>query len=281
MFNIPFIYRDGYDGGDPLPVFGNVNAILWVDSLKAVYNGLPYSGATFGNTDIRLWKDQSVYGNDLTATTINSPAYSAQTFSPSGSSSSFPYIGTTVSGTEYMAAKLSPSLSSISTGFTLFFVFKRDENLAWTNPGPIIVFGDDWTNGFEGFRIGGNSFATLINAYYYNNASQGTTTEIPWGSGGVDSTKFFYYTYRMSGGTCTGYVGSTLKTTIIAGGGDKTMRAVSSNAKFYVSAGFTTGSLSQSASIKVAEILVYNGAVPDAGLTTVWNYFKQKYGFIN
>lgn len=281
MFNIPFNYRDGYSAGDPLPIFGNVKAVLWVDALKGVYNGLPYSGATIGNTDVRLWQDQTVYGNNLTATTSNSPTYSASTFSPSGSSSSFPYVKINDVSQEYMAANLSPSLTGISSGFTVFFVFKRNVDRTWNSAGPIIQFNADWNLGAEGFAIGGNSSPTTIDMSYYNNAFNKTTISIPWGSDGVDSTKFFYYTYRMSGGTCNGYVDSTLKATATAVGVDKTMKAVASNAKFYVSAGFNGDTFAQSAPIDVAEVLVYDGAVSDAGLITVWNYFKQKYGFIN
>lgn len=281
MFNIPFNYRDGYNGGGPSPIFGNVKAILWVDSLKGVYNGLPYSGATVGNTDIRLWQDQTVYGNNLTATTTNSPSYSAATFSPSGSSSSFPYIASTDANSEYMAANLSPSLTGISSGFTVFFVFKRNTNRTWSSGAPIIEFNAAWSSETEGFGIDGDASPSFIDMWYYNNSINNTKISIPWGSGGVDSSKFFYYTYRMSGGTCNGYVGSTLKTTAIAAGANKTMKAVSSNAKFYISGGFNGSTFAQASPIDIAEVLVYDGAVPDDGLITVWNYFKQKYGFIN
>jgi hypothetical protein len=55
---------------------------------------------------------------------------------------------------------------------------------------------------------------------------------------------------------------------------------VSSNAKFNIAACFDETIYKQGAPIDVAEVLVYDGAVPDSGLITVWNYFKSKYGFI-
>ena len=84
----------------------------------------------------------------------------------------------------------------------------------------------------------------------------------------------------MSAGTCTGYVGSTLKDTKIAVGFNKTMKAVSSNGKFSIAGGYNGATFAQATAIDVAEVLLYDGAVPNSGLVTVWNYFKSKYGFI-
>ena len=281
MFNIPFNYRDGYTSGDPLPIFGSASAILWVDSLKSVYNGLPYSSATINNTDIRLWRDQSIYGNHLTATTANSPSYLNASFAPSGTTSLFPYIRYDDGGSEYMAAENSLSLKTISSGFTIFFVMRKNPLASWSSGNPIIEYNAGWTLPSEGFGIDADSSPSFIDMRYGNNSFNTTTISIPWGSGGVDEEKFYYYTYRMSAGTCTGYVGSTLKTTLVASGGDKNMRPAIASAKFYVAGGFNGTTFSQSSPIDVAEVLLYNGAVPNAGLTTVWNYFKQKYGFIN
>jgi hypothetical protein len=280
MFNIPFNYREGYSSGDPIPVFGTVRAILWVDSLKGVYNGLPYSAATLNNNDIRLWKDQTIYGNNLTATTTSSPTYSATTFAPSGTSSSFPFIRFNDANTEYVNAPNSASLQGISTGFTVFFVIRKNPSRTWSSGDPIIEYNASWTNETEGFGIDGDSGPNFLDMWYANNSLLTTPIAIPWGSAGVNDEHFYYYTYRMSGGTCTGYVGSTLKATAVAVGGDKRMKAVSSNAKFNIAAGFDGSVYKQATPIDVAEVLVYDGAVPNAGLITVWNYFKSKYGFI-
>jgi len=280
MFNIPFNYREGYSSGDPIPVFGNVRAILWVDSLKGVYNGLPYSAATLNNTDIRLWKDQTIYGNDLTATTTSSPTYSATTFAPSGTSSSFPFIRFNDVNSEYVNGPNSASLQGISTGFTVFFVIRKNPSRTWSSGDPIIEYNASWTNETEGFGIDGDSGPNFLDMWYANNSILTTPISIPWGSAGVNDEHFYYYTYRMSGGTCTGYVGSTLKATAVATGGDKRMKAVSSNAKFKIAAGFDGSVYKQATPVDVAEVLVYDGAVPNAGLITVWNYFKSKYGFI-
>ena len=280
MFNIPFNYREGYSSGDPIPVFGNVRAILWVDSLKGVYNGLPYSAATLNNTDIRLWKDQTIYGNDLTATTTSSPTYSATTFAPSGTSSSFPFMRFNDVNSEYVNGPNSASLQGISTGFTVFFVIRKNPTRTWSSGDPIIEYNAAWTYESEGFGIDGDSGPNFLDMWYANNSLLTTPIAIPWGSAGVNDEHFYYYTYRMSAGTCTGYVGSTLKATAVATGGDKRMKAVSSNAKFNIAAGFDGSVYKQATPIDVAEVLVYDGAVPNAGLITVWNYFKSKYGFI-
>jgi len=279
MFNIPFNYREGYSSGDPIPVFGSVKAILWVDSLKGVYNGLPYSAATLNNTDIRLWQDQTIYGNNLTATTTSSPTYSATTFAPSGTSSSFPYIGFNDNNSEYLAVPNSSSLQNISSGFTIFFVIRKNPNRTWSSGAPIIEYNAEWTNETEGFGIDGDSSPTFIDMWYYNNSLNKTTISVPWGSLGVDDEKFFYYTFRMSGGTVNGYVGTAIKDTLTAIGGDKNMKSVGVNGKFYIAGGFDGTTFKQSSPIDVAEVLVYDGAVPNSGLVTVWNYFKSKYGF--
>ena len=281
MFNIPFNYREGYSSGDPIPVFGTAKAIVWVDSLKGVYNGLPYSGATLNDTDIRFWQDQTIYGNSLTATSTNSPSYSATTFAPSGSSSSFPYIEFNDVKSEYLAVSNSTSLQNISTGFTVFFVMRKNPLKSWSSGNPIIEYNAAWSFETEGFGIDADSTPTVMDMWYYNRSFQQGIISIPWGSSGVNAEKFYYYTFRMSGGTINGYVGSTLKQTAIASGGDKRMQPVSSDAKFSIAGGFNGTTFAQSSPIDVAEVLVYDGAVPDSGLITVWNYFKSKYGFVN
>ena len=52
-----------------------------------------------------------------------------------------------------------------------------------------------------------------------------------------------------------------------------------SNTKLNIAGGFNGTTFAQASAIDVAEVLIYDGAVPNAGLTTVWNYFKTKYGF--
>jgi hypothetical protein len=279
MFNIPFNFREGYSSGDPIPVFGSAKSILWVDSLKGVFNGLPYSAATLNNTDIRLWQDQTIYGNNLTATTANSPTYSATTFAPSGTSSSFPFIRFNDADSEYMAANNSTSLQNISTGFTVFFVIRKNPERTWSSGNPIIEYNSTWSSSSEGFGIDGDTGPNNLVFWYRNQSLNTTRIYVPWGSGGNDDEKFFYYTYRMSAGTVTGYAGATLKDTTVAIGGVKTMTPVSTNAKFYIAGGFNGATFAQATAIDVAEVLVYDGAVPDSGLITVWNYFKSKYGF--
>jgi len=281
MFNIPFNYREGYSSGDPIPVFGTVKAILWVDSLKGVFNGLPYSAATINNTDIRLWKDQTIYANNLTAATTNSPTYSAATFAPSGTSSTFPYLNFNDVNSEYLAAPNSASLQGISSGFTVFFVMRKNPLRVWSSGNPIIEYNAAWTFESEGFGVDADSSPTSMDLWYANNSFNTTTIQIPWGSQNIDDEKFYYYTYRMSGGTVNGYVGQTLKATTVAVGADKKMKAVSSTAKFSVAGGFNGTTFAQASSIDVAEVLVYDGAVPDSGMVTVWNYFKSKYGFVD
>lgn len=279
MFNIPFNYREGYSSGDPIPVFGSVKAILWVDSLKGVYNGLPYSSATINNSDIRYWQDQTIYGNHLTATTVNSPSYSATTFAPSGSSSSFPFIQFNDINSEYMAVNNSASLQGISTGFTVFVIMRKNPLRAWSSGNPIIEYNAAWSSESEGFGIDGDSAPSFIDMWYYNVSLNSTKISVPWGSGGIDEEKFYYYTFRMSAGTITGYAGSTLKQTAVAVGSNKEMKPVSANAKFSVAGGFNGSLFAQASAIDVAEVLVYDGAVPNSELITVWNYFKSKYGF--
>jgi len=279
MFNIPFNFREGYSSGDPIPVFGSAKAILWVDSLKGVYNGLPYTGATLNNTDIRLWQDQTIYANNVTATTINSPSYSAATFAPYGTSSDFPFIQFNDSASEYMAAPNSPSLKGISTGFTVFFVMRKNPLRVWSSGNPIIEYNAAWSSRGEGFGIDGSAGPNFMELWYKTEQFNILSLNLPWGSDGIDDEKFFYYTYRMSGGTGTGYVGSTLKTTATAIGSNKKMLPVSTNAKFNIAGGFNGTTFAQASAIDVAEVLVYDGAVPNDGLITVWNYFKTKYGF--
>jgi hypothetical protein len=279
MFNVPFNFREGYSSGDPIPVFGSAKAVFWVDALKGVYNGLPYVPAALNNTDIRFWQDQTIYGNHLTATTVSSPSYSATTFAPYGSSSSYPFIQFNDLNTEHMAATNSASLQAISTGFTIFFVIRKNPLRTWSSGNPIIEYNAAWGSESEGFGVDGDAGPNFIDMWYFNQAFNPTKISVPWGSGGIDDEKFFYYTYRMSGGTCTGYAGATLKDTAIAGGGNKKMMPVSSTAKLYIAGGYNGSTYAQASAIDVAEVLIYDGAVPNAGLITVWNYFKSKYGF--
>jgi len=278
MFNVPFNFREGYSSGDPIPVFGTARAIFWVDASKGVFNGLPYSPATAGNTDIRFWQDQTIYGNHLTATTTNSPSYSTATFSPYGSSASYPFVQYNDGSSEYMAANNSASLQGISTGFTIFFVFRKNPLRTWSAGDPIIEYNAAWSSSSEGFGIDGDAGPNFIDMWYYNQAFQRGLISVPWG-GTINDEKFFYYTFRMSNGTMDGYCGTTLYSTAVAVGSNKKMMPVSSNAKLYIAGGFNGTTFAQASAIDVAEVLIYDGAVPNAGLTTVWNYFKTKYGF--
>lgn len=278
MFNIPFNYREGYSSGDPIPVFGTAKAIVWVDSLKGVYNGLPYSSATINNNDIRLWQDQTIYGNNFTATTTNSPSYSATTFSPYGTSASFPYVEFSDVKSEYMAAANSPSLQAISTGFTVFFVFRKNPLRTWSSGNPIIEYNAAWASESEGFGIDADAGPNFLNFWYYNQSFNPLTVDVPWGTV-INDEKFYYYTFRMSGGTVSGYYGSTLYAQATSVGSNKKMMPVSSSAKLYIAGGFNGTTYAQASAIDVAEVLIYDGAVPNSGLVTVWNYFKTKYGF--
>jgi len=278
MFNVPFNFREGYSSGDPIPVFGTAKAIFWVDASKGVFNGLPYSPATIGDTDIRFWQDQTIYGNHLTATTTNSPSYSTATFSPYGSSASYPFVQYNDGSSEYMAANNSASLQGISTGFTIFFVFRKNPLRTWSSGDPIIEYNSTWSSETEGFGIDGDAGPNFIDMWYYNQAFQRGLISVPWG-GTINDEKFFYYTFRMSNGTMDGYCGTTLYSTAVAVGSNKKMMPVSSNAKLYIAGGFNGALFAQASAIDVAEVLIYDGAVPNAGLTTVWNYFKTKYGF--
>lgn len=281
MFNIPFNFRGGLDSGDPIPNFGTAKVVFWVNSQKNIYNGLPYSAATVGNTDIRLWQDQTVYANNMTANTATSPSFSAATFSPSGSSANFPYIEVNDTKSEWMGAPLSPSLNAISTGFTVFIVMRKNPTRIWSCGNPIIEFNSDWAGSSEGFGIDSDCGPTTMDMWYQNNSIINTTVSVPWGSSGVDINKFYYYTFRMSAGTMTGYLGSTLKQTVVATGSNKNMKPVASGTKLTIAGGFNGTTFAQSSPIDVAEVIIYDGAVPNSGLPSVWNYFKTKYGFIN
>ena len=281
MFNIPFVFRGGLDSGDPIPTFGSAKAVLWVNSQQEIYNGLPYSAATIGNTDIRLWKDQTIYGNNMSANTATSPSFFSTSFAPSGSSASFPYIEVNDTKSEWMGAPLSPSLNAISTGFTIFIVMRKNPNRIWSCGNPIVEFTSDWSGSGEGFGVDSDCGPAFMEMWYENVTFQPTSVFIPWGSSGVDVNKFFYYTFRMSAGTCTGYVGNQLKQTVIASGSNKNMRPVAANTKLTIAGAFNGTTFAQSSPIDVAEVLIYDGAVPNSGLPSVWNYFKTKYGFIN
>lgn len=278
MFNIPFNFREGYSSGDPIPVFGTAKAIVWVDSLKGVYNSLPYTSATLGNTDIRLWLDQTTYGNHLTATTANSPSYSQTTFAPYGTSASFPFIQFNDVNSEYMAANNSASLKGISTGFTIFIVLRKNPLRTWSSGNPIVQYNAAWSSDTEGFGIDGSSGPNYLELWYYNQAFQRGLISVPWGTI-TDDEKFYYYTFRMGNGVMDGYRGSTLAATATAIGPNKKMMPVSSTGKLYVAGGFNGSTFAQASPIDVAEVLIYDGSVPNDGLITVWNYFKSKYGF--
>ena len=278
MFNVPFNFREGYSSGDPIPVFGTAKAVFWVDALKGVYNGLPYVPAALNNTDIRFWQDQTIYGNHLTATTVSSPSYSTATFAPYGSSASYPFVQFNDGSSEYMSANNSASLQGISTGFTVFFVFRKNPLRTWSAGDPIIEYNSAWSSSSEGFGIDGDAGPNFIDMWYYNQSFQRGLISVPWG-GTINDEKFFYYTFRMSNGTMDGYCGTTLYSTAVAVGGNKKMMPVSSNTKLNIAGGFNGTTFAQASAIDVAEVLIYDGAVPNAGLTTVWNYFKTKYGF--
>lgn len=279
MFNLPFIFRSGFDSGDPIPSFGTAKAILWVDSQQEIYNGFPYSAATVGNSDIRLWQDQTIYGNNLTATTSNSPSFSATTFSPSGSSASFPYIEVNDTKAEYIAANLSPTLTGITSGLTVFIVMRKNPIRTWSCGNPIVEFNADWSGSAEGWGIDADCTPSTMEFWYQNISVSNTSVTVPWGTAGVDINKFFYYTFRLSAGTMTSYLGSALKNTVVATGSNKNMKPVASNAKLYVAGGFNGSTFAQSSPVDIAELLIYDGAIPNSGLPSVWNYFKTKYGF--
>jgi hypothetical protein len=279
MFVVPFNYRGGLDSGDPIPTFGTAKAIFWVNSQKGIFNGFPYSAATIGNTDVRYWQDQTPYANHLSAATATSPSFSATTFSPSGSSASFPYIEVNDVHSEYMYANSSPSLLGISSGFTVFIVMRKNPTRIWSCGNPIIEFNSDWAGSSEGFGIDADCTPSIMELWYENVSINPTSVSIPWGSNGVDINKFYYYTFRMSAGTMTGYVGSTLKNTSIASGGSKNMKPVTAGTKLTIGGGFNGSTFAQSSPIDVAEVIIYDGAVPNSGLPSVWNYFKTKYGF--
>jgi hypothetical protein len=217
----------------------------------------------------------------MTANTATSPSFSAATFSPSGSSANFPYIEINDTKGEYMAAPLSPSLNAISSGFTVFIVMRKNPTRSWSCGNPIVEFTSDWSGSGEGFGIDADCTPSQMHLWYENQSFNPTNVYIPWGSSGVDINKFFYYTFRMSAGTCTGYVGNQLKSTVVATGSNKNMRPVASNTKLTIAGGFNGTTFAQSSPIDVAEVLIYDGAVPNSGLPSVWNYFKTKYGFIN
>ena len=277
MFNVPFNFREGFSSSIA-PIFGTAKAIVWVESLRGVYNGLPYSAATINNKDVRLWLDQTSYGNNFTASTLTSPSYSATTFAPYGTSATFPYVQFNDVNTEYMAANNSASLKGISTGFTIFFVIRKNPLRTWSSGNPIIEYNAAWNSESEGFGIDGNAGPNYIDLWYYNQMFNTTTITVPWGTI-IDDEKFYYYTYRMSGGTVSGYYGSQLYSTAVAVGSNKKMMPVSTSAKLYIAGGFNGTTYAQSSAIDVAEVIIYDGAVPNADLVSVWNYFKSKYGF--
>lgn len=278
MFNIPFIYRGGYDNSGSLPVFGSATPVLWVDASKSIYSDYGVTPATI-NSSVKQWNDQTVYHNNFTATTANAPIFSATTFSPSGSSSTIPYIEISDVNSEYIAANKSASLDSISSGFTIFLVFKKNPNRSWSSGAPIIEYNSTWSAESEGFGLDGDSSPTSINFWYRNVSVNTTSILVPWGSSGVDANKFFYYTFRLSAGTMNGFVGQVLKSTFPASGSNKNVKPVSSTAKFYIGGGFNGDVFAQSSPIDVAEVIVYNGAVPTADLPSIWSYLRQKYGF--
>lgn len=142
MFNIPFIYRGGFDGGDPLPLYGTAEAIIWLDADQYVYKDYGVTSASFGN-DVFQWNDLTSYRNNVTGSTTETPLYSGITFAPSGSTSVFPYIEFNETNQDYLAVKSSASLQSISSGYTLFFVMRKNATGTWS-PGdnPIIEWND-------------------------------------------------------------------------------------------------------------------------------------------
>ena len=291
MFNIPFVYRGAGVGGDALPSYGNAQAILWVDASQSIYKDYGITPATM-NSNVFQWNDLTVYGNNLSGTTGTSygtssgvPVLSAQTFSPSGSSAAFNYIEFNDSQKDYLVRNNNQKINGftgITSGFTIFWVFKRNVSRIWSSGDPIIQYNDSWFAENSGFGIDGDSSPTVLNLWYANKSVNTTTISIPWGSGGISDTSFFYYTYRMSGGTCTGYVGEKLKagpTTAI--GSNKEMQQPGSQAILSIASSFNSNAYAQSSPIDVAEAIVYNGALTDSQLTAVWGYLRQKYGFIS
>lgn len=283
MFNIPFNYRDGYNTGDPIPQFGVTRAIVWLDSLKGVYNGNPIVPAVLGNTDITLWKDQTEYKTDITGTTsspTDTPTYSATSLSPSGTNSPYPYIRFNKSNADALSIKSSEAtgLGSISSGLTVFFVIKRNTSSTWSSGAPIIQYSTSWTSLSDGFGIDADATPTAIKFKYYTESSTTGEVTFPWVN--LNNVNFYYYSFRLSAGTITSYVGNQLINTTVTTGSNKNMKPVSSLGKFAIASSFNSGIYSQTTPLDVTEVLIYNGAIPNAGMTTVWNYFKTKYGFI-
>lgn len=284
MFNIPFIFRDGYIGGSVLPIFGDAKAIVWLDAQKSVYSDYGLTPAGSGS-EIKQWNDQTSYANNVTGQTSDTPNYGSISFSPSGSTALFPYVEFNETDNDFLATKINPpSLTAITSGFTLFMVMRRNPGGAWS-PGdnPIVEWNASWTSSDEGFGIDGDSTPSVLQCWYENNSINRTSIDIPWGSGGIDSTKFYYYTYRMSAGTCTGYVGQTLKAgPTLAIGSNKTMRTPNpvNKPKLYICSGFDGTTFKQSSMIDMTELIIYNNALSDSNMSSVWKYLRQKYGFV-
>lgn len=288
MFNIPFVFRGGLITSAPIPQFGSAEAIVWLDSTQYVYQDNGVTPAPFG-VDVKQWNDLTVYKNNVTGSTNFIPLYSGSTFSPSGSTAVFPYLEFNELHEDDLAAPKSDSLMSTTSGFTLFFIIKKNNTGAWS-PGsnPIVQWNDSWTTPIEGFGVDGNSSPTALDCWYYSNAAQKITVSIPWGSGGIDEESFYYYTVRMSAdtsattGTCVvnAYAGTTLKDTVTNTTGNTYMKKPTTNTvKFSVASGFNSGTRIQTSEIDVVEIILYNGALSNSDLQSVWDYFKTKYGF--
>ena len=288
MFNIPFVFRGGFNSNNPAPIYGTAEAILWVDSQQYVYSDNGVTPAVYGQ-DVKQWNDLTIYHNNVTGATSFIPMFSGSSFSPSGSSATFPYLQFNELHQDSLDAPKSNSLMTMTSGFTLFFVMRKNNTGAWSpGPNPIVEWNDSWSTPTEGFGVDGNSSPTTLDCWYYSNAAEQITISIPWGSGGINASNYYYYTVRMSAdtsastGTCifNGYAGSTLKDTVTNTTGNTYMKKpTTSTAKFSIASGYQSGSRVQTSEIDVAEVILYNGALSDAQLTSVWNYFKTKYGF--
>ena len=287
MFNIPFVFRGANTASGVPPLIGNAEAIVWLDAAQLVYKDNGVTPAVYGD-DIKQWNDLTSYKNNVTGTTNFIPMYSGITFTPSGSTSIFPYVQFNELHEDNLSAAKSNSLMTMTSGFTLFFVIRRNTTGAWS-PGanPVIQWNDSWTTPTEGFGVDGDSVPNNLDCFYYSNSAVKTVISIPWGSGGNNEENFYYYTVRFSANTAlgtgviNGYSGKVLKDTASNTVGNVFMKKPTTNTvKFSIASGFDNGVRTQTSELDVTEVILYNDALDNSGLQVVWNYLITKYGFV-